>query len=363
MEDNALKGRKVHPKPLTGKETAAELLESAYPAFVGRDLRNAVFLMERSLRERAQVFLTLSGAMSPAGLHMSCIIPLIEAGFVSCLTTTGANLYHDLHRVLGDAVHEVNPHGGDIAYRNESVIRIYDLGFDEQALFNADRWFSETILQEDFQRPMGVAELHWLLGREVGRLKEKTGVTTPSLLETCHKHDVPILVGAPQDGSIFLAIAALAATHGEAFKFGHDGLRDILDMTGLQLLCHQEGKTAIWILGGGVPKNFTLQGEPMVCQFLGQEMQGFDFDIQFCVDVVDNGALSSCPAGEAHTWGKTSAECLEQNSVYCRTDVTVAAPLATSALLSKPELRREPPRLYRRLNEARQRVAAIAQQA
>ena len=57
------------------------------------------------------VFLSVSGAMTPAGLHQSCIIPLIKSGAVSCLTTTGANVYHDLHRTLGYVIHEVNPQG------------------------------------------------------------------------------------------------------------------------------------------------------------------------------------------------------------------------------------------------------------
>ena len=65
---------------------------------------------------------------------------------------------------------------------------------------------------------------------------------------------------------------------------------------------------AVWILGGGVPKNYTLQGEPLLDQILGVPTHGFDIDVQFCVDPVDNGALSSCPAGEGHTWGKVSAE-------------------------------------------------------
>jgi deoxyhypusine synthase len=74
--------------------------------------------------------------------------------------------------------------------------------------------------------------------------------------------------------------------------------------------------------------------------------------VQVCVDVMDNGALSSCSAGEGHTWGKTSIECVESRSVYLRTDVTVALPLLTQALLSDPKLRRPPMRLYDKLPEA-----------
>jgi deoxyhypusine synthase len=112
------------------------------------------------------------------------------------------------------------------------------------------------------------------------------------------------------------------------------------------------GNASIWIFGGGVPKNYTLQGEPLLSQILGVDARGFDVDVQICVDVADNGALSSCSAGEGHTWGKTSIECVESRSVYLRTDVTVALPVLTSALLSDKTLRRKPKRLYDALPDA-----------
>jgi deoxyhypusine synthase len=103
---------------------------------------------------------------------------------------------------------------------------------------------------------------------------------------------------------------------------------------------------AVWILGGGVPKNYTLQGEPLLDQILGVPTHGFDIDVQLCVDPVDNGALSSCPAGEGHTWGKVSAESVATGSVYVHADVTAIFPWLTYALLSDPKMKRKPGRLY-----------------
>ena len=104
--------RKADPRPITGKESPTELLEHAFSAYVGRQERTAFELMRRSMEVDASIFLTLSGAMTPAGLHQSCIIPLIEKGIISALTTTGANLYHDAHRIIGHAIREVNPNAG-----------------------------------------------------------------------------------------------------------------------------------------------------------------------------------------------------------------------------------------------------------
>jgi deoxyhypusine synthase len=109
---------------------------------------------------------------------------------------------------------------------------------------------------------------------------------------------------------------------------------------------------AIWILGGGVPKNYTLQGEPLLDQVLNVPTQGFDIDVQFCVDPVDNGALSSCPAGEGHTWGKVSADAVETGSVYCHCDVTAVFPWLTHALMQTKVARRKPFRLMEKLSEA-----------
>ena len=340
--------RTVDPRPLTGKESPREILEHAFSAYVGRQERTAFELMRRSIEEDCSVFLTLSGAMTPAGLHQSCLIPLIENGTIASLTTTGANLYHDAHRIIGHAIREVNPNAGDLALRLARVIRIYDLGFWEEALLDTDRLFSALMQSPDYQRRMTTPEFHALLGRDIGKMEKALKVKQPSLLSTCFKYGVPIFVGAVQDGSIFLNAVKLKRLFPATFKFEIDINDDVYQMAALQHYArHEVGshRLAIWILGGGVPKNYTLQGEPLLDQILFVPTTGFDIDVQFCVDPVDNGALSSCPAGEGHTWGKVSVEAVEAGSVYVHTDVTAVFPWLTHALLSDPKLKRKPKRL------------------
>src|SRR5919199_4717000 len=186
------KARRVDPRPITGTESARDLLDHAFSAYVGRQVRTAYQLMRRSMEEDASIFLTMSGAMTPAGLHQSCIIPLIERGVISCLTTTGANLYHDAHRIIGHAIREVNPDAGDLQLRLARVIRIYDLGFWEEALLDTDRLFSALMQGPDYQRKMTTPEFHSLLGRDIGEMERALGVKQPSLLSSCYKHGVPI---------------------------------------------------------------------------------------------------------------------------------------------------------------------------
>jgi deoxyhypusine synthase len=330
--------RDVEPVGITGRETPEEIFRDRFPAFVGRQERTAFDLMARAVDQDYATFLTFSGAMTPAGLHQSCLIPLIERGLVDCITTTGANLYHDAHRIIGHRIREIDPNAGDLALRLARIIRIYDLGFWEETLLETDKLFSAILLQPEFQKKM----------------------TTPELLATAYKRAVPIFVGAVQDGSIFLNIVKLKRLFPETFKLEIDVNDDVYEMSAVQNYCLHglEKKMAIFILGGGVPKNYTLQGEPLLSQILEVETDGFDIDVQFCVDPVDNGALSSCPASEGHTWGKVSPEGVAR-SVYCHADVTAVFPWVTYALLSKQDRARP----HRRLYDHRAKAVALLDEA
>lgn len=342
------RSRNVHPVGITGKEAPADIIATMFPAYVGRQERTAFELMRRSSQDDCATFMTMSGAMTPAGLHQSCLIPLIERGLVDCLTTTGANLYHDAHRIIGHRVREIDPNAGDLQYRLARIIRIYDLGFWEETLLETDKLFSALLLKPAYQKKMTTTELHYLLGRDIAKIEEALGVQSPSLLSTCWRYGVPIFSGAVQDGSIFLNIVKLKRLYGDKFKLEIDVNDDVFEMGAMQHHCFGtlEKKMAIWILGGGVPKNYTLQGEPLLDQILGVPTHGFDFDVQFCVDPVDNGALSSCPAGEGHTWGKVSAESVQYGSMYVHCDVTAVFPWLTYALLSDARVHKKHRRLY-----------------
>jgi len=342
------KQRDVHPTGITGKEKPADIVARAFPAYVGRQERTAFELMQRSSKDDTCVFLTFSGAMTPAGLHQSCIIPLIERGLIDCITTTGANLYHDAHRTIGHRVREIDPNGGDLQYRLARIIRIYDLGFHEETLLETDQLFSAILMKPEFQKRMTTPELHYRLGKHIDGIERALGVKSPSLLATAYRYGIPIFVGAVQDGSIFLNIVKLRRLLGSEFKLEIDVNDDVFEMGAMQHHCFGtlKKKMAIWILGGGVPKNYTLQGEPLLDQILGVPTHGFDFDVQFCVDPVDNGALSSCPAGEGHTWGKVSAESVQYGSMYVHADVTAVFPWLTYALLSDATVHKKHRRLY-----------------
>src|SRR5271155_5167728 len=179
--------RDVRPRAISGKETPHQILTERFPAYVGRQERTAYELMRRSIEQDCAVFLTFSGAMTPAGLHQSCLIPLIERGLIDCITTTGANLYHDAHRIIGHAIREIDPNAGDLQYRLARVIRIYDLGFWEETLLETDRLFSAILRKPEFQKRMTTVELHYRLGKHIAKIEELLGAKSPSLLATAYR--------------------------------------------------------------------------------------------------------------------------------------------------------------------------------
>src|SRR5882762_2952728 len=113
------------------------------------------------------VGLSITGALTQAGLGMSALIPLIEAGFVDWIISTGANLYHDAHFGLGLAMHRGNPQESDVILREEGVVRIYDIFFDYDVLLSTDAFFRKIIQSPEFQKPMSSAEFHHLCGKYV----------------------------------------------------------------------------------------------------------------------------------------------------------------------------------------------------
>ena len=127
------------------------------------------------LADDATVGLSLSGALTPAGLGISCLVPLIEAGFIDWIVSTGANLYHDTHFALGMDMHQSRPGLDDLQLREQQVIRIYDIVFDYENLLGTDRFYRTLCRGEAFQKTLGTAEFHYLVGKYLAAREDETG--------------------------------------------------------------------------------------------------------------------------------------------------------------------------------------------
>src|SRR5256885_3185628 len=178
-----LEGARIDPAPVTGRTSLTELVDGAFLAYNGARLREAVQLFTRQLlADDVTIGLSVSGALTPAGLGMSCLIPLVEAGFVDWIVSTGANLYHDTHFGIGLSMHRGRPDLDDVLLKKEEVVRIYDIVFDYKVLLDTDAFYRKILFAPEFQREMGTAEFHHLIGRVVAERQRAVGVSRRSLI-------------------------------------------------------------------------------------------------------------------------------------------------------------------------------------
>ena len=344
-----LRGNAIDPRPIDGTERVVDLIEGTFLAYNAARLREACQLfVEKMLEKDVTIGLTMTGALTPAGLGMAAVIPLIEAGFVDWIISTGANLYHDTHFGLGLKMHRGNAQISDIVLREEGVVRIYDVFFDYDVLLSTDAFFRQIIQGKEFQRPMSSAEFHWLCGKYVRERERVLGIGKKSLLGAAHDAGVPIYTSSPGDSSIGMNVAALTL---DGNKCVIDPNADVNETASIVLAAKRRGgRSAIMILGGGSPKNFALQTEPQIQEVLGIDEKGHDYFLQITDARPDTGGLSGATPAEAVSWGKIDPDRLP-DAVVCYLDGTVALPLLTSYAMAKRK-----PRKLRRLYDQREKL-------
>lgn len=345
-----LRGRKIDPRKIDGTETVVQLVEQCFQSYNSGRLREACQLFtEKMLNPKCTVGLTLTGALTPAGLGMSSIIPLIEAGFVDWIISTGANLYHDTHFGLGLSMHRGDPQTSDTVLREEGVVRIYDVFFDYDVLLSTDAFFRKVIRAPEFQRTMSSAEFHHLCGKYLVEREKALGIPQKSLLAAAYRCGVPIYTSSPGDSSIGMNVAALALEGGTCVI---DPNKDVNETASIVLNAKRNGESAICIMGGGSPKNFALQTEPQIQEVLGIDERGHDYFLQVTDARPDTGGLSGATPAEAVSWGKIDPDKLP-DAVVCYLDSTIALPVLTSYALGKKK-----PRKLKRLYDKRDALMA-----
>jgi deoxyhypusine synthase len=346
VKSRFLHGKKIDPKPIQKKLSIQELVDEYFLAYNSGRLREATQLFtEKILQNDVVIGMSLSGALSPAGVGKSCVVSMIQHGFVDWIISTGANLYHDLHFSLGYDLRMGSPFLNDIQLRKDLVIRIYDILFDYDVLLSTDAFIYKLLALEEFQKEMGTAHFHYLLGKYALEREKALKIRFPSILSSAYQAGVPIYTSSPGDSSIGMNVAAMALIGGQ-MKF--DPSLDVNETAAIVYDAKASGgKSAAVIWGGGSPKNFLLQTEPQIQEVLGLEEKGHDYFIQFTDARPDTGGLSGATPGEAVTWGKVDPESLP-DTVVCYLDSTVAFPILTAYATSQ-HAKRPLKRLYHRL--------------
>ncbi len=353
-----LSGKRIDPTPIDKKTALADLIDESFMAYNAARLREACQLFTRKMLEPdTTVGVTLTGALTPAGLGISALIPLIKAGFIDWIISTGANLYHDTHFGIGLSLHQGDAKLDDRILREEEVVRIFDIFFDYSVLLDTDEFFRRLIEHDEFQKTMSSAEFHYLAGKYIREREKKLGIKDKSLLAVCYEYGVPVYTSSPGDSSIGMNIAAKELQGGKLILNPN---LDVNETASIVLAAKRGvvhtgkkqkkgGKSAIFILGGGSPKNFALQTEPQIQEVLGIDEKGHDYFLQVTDARPDTGGLSGATPAEAVSWGKVDPDKLP-DAVVAYIDSTVALPLITAYALARHDPR-EPKRLYDRREE------------
>jgi deoxyhypusine synthase len=342
-----LRGKRILPKPITGKESLADLVDNTLLAYNGGRLQDACRLfVEKMLDPNVTIGMSLAGALTPAGLGSAAVIPLINAGFVDWIVATGANLYHDMHHAMNMPLYRGSPFFSDQELRKNGVVRIYDILLEyNDVLMATDHVLRQILMQPEFQHEMGTAELHYLLGKYCAEFEKQTGRKDSSVLAAAYRAGVPCYCPSPGDSTIGMNIAGLEL-RGNALRINSS--RDVNETTGIVLEAKRSRqKTGVLLVGGGSPKNFTLQTEPQIQEVLRVKEEGHDYFIQFTDARPDTGGLSGATPHEAVTWGKVDPSKLP-DAVVCYLDSTVAFPVLTHYALARRKPRKLK-RLYDRL--------------
>lgn len=332
---------RIYPKiPNLSKPSVDDLISYYLKsgAYNGGRLSEACKIFEKMIEEDVTICLTLSGALTPTGIG-GFIIELLKKGFIDFIISTGANLYHDIHFALDLPVYQGDFRANDKDLLKEKIVRIYDIFLPEETLLKTDSFIQNVFKKNIFSKPISTSSLHNIIGKEL-LIKSKN--PSYSILAASAKYNIPIFTPSPGDSSIGMNLAKL--------KFHNKGVLidtdlDILESTAI---VKQSDKTGAIELGGGAPKNFYMQTQPMLSQILNTEKGGHNYFIQITADAPHWGGLSGATPSEAVSWGKIKPNQLKNDVVvYC--DVTIAAPIMFSYILSK-KLDRKRRNLFLKIN-------------
>ncbi|MEI7729837.1 MAG: deoxyhypusine synthase [Verrucomicrobiota bacterium] len=345
-----MSGKRILPKNLTGKEKLADLIDNTFLAYNSARLKEGCQLfVEKMLDQDVTIGMSLSGALTPAGLGCSSVVPLIKAGFVDWIVATGANLYHDMHYPLNYPVKVGNFKFDDTELRNNDIVRIYDvlLGYSD-CLMATDEVLRALLILPEFQKEMGTAELHYLIGKYCADWEDKNGLKDVSVLAAAYRAGVPCYTSSPGDSTIGMNVAGVEL---RGNKLRMNPSIDVNETTAFVLAAKRAGgKSAVVLWGGGSPKNFMLQTEPQIQEVLRIKELGQDYFLQVTDARPDTGGLSGATPSEAVSWGKVDPERLP-DAVVCYTDTTIAMPLLTHYALAKHK-----PRKLKRLYDHRAKM-------
>lgn len=298
------------------KNVAALLTKMLGVSFQGRTLALAYQIWRKMLGDRVMILMGMSGAMVPAGMRR-LVVYMIKNRLIDCLTSTGANFFHDIHETLGRFHYQCSPEVDDVLLQENLIDRMYDTLADEEEFREADAMVGRFAAGLE-PRPYTTREFLYLLGREISKHAKEDGIVTAA-----YKARLPLYCPAIGDSSIGIGIAENRFLGKNRLTF--DVIGDVLETA--QLAAESPNSGVIYF-GGGTPKNFVNQTE-VTATFTRQSHSGHKYALQVVTDAPHWGGLSGCTFAESQSWGKIAHDA---SMVDCHCDSTIAMPILVTAL-------------------------------
>ncbi len=307
---------------LTGIDGLDQLLRGfEATSFQSRNLAKSRIVLENMEKdETTTIFLGIAGAIVPGGLR-KVIRDMIKTHMVDVLVSTGANLTHDFIESIGFHHYVGSSHVDDKILEDEKIDRIYDTYVDNQDFETAEL----TISKYASELEPGIYSSREFLAYLGSRIEDPD-----SILRVAYEEGVPVYCPALCDSAIGIGLTHLYAqgdSNGHGKRIFIDQIRDNYEIAQIKLKSETTG--AIYV-GGGVPKNYIQQLEPLLDTMGYREVDGHKYAVQITTDDPKWGGLSGCTFEEAQSWGKITKDA-QMATVYV--DSTIGLPLIVGAFL------------------------------
>ncbi len=286
-------------------------------SFSARDLARATSLYNSMLADKdCTIVLAVAGSTSAAGC-MQVYVDMVKNKMVDAVVATCATIVDmDFFEALGYRHYQGSPYVDDQELCRMEIDRIYDTYIDEQELTACDRTI-QTIA--DGMKPGIYSSREFI--QEMGRYLTVHAKKKDSLIQAAYENNVPIFCPAFSDGSAGYGLVWHQTEHPDA-HVSIDSVKDFRELTQLKIASKE---TAVFIIGGGTPKNF-IQDTVSCSKGLGKNVPMHKYAIQITVADVRDGACSSSTLKEASSWGKVNTD--NEQMVYG--EATTIIPLVAS---------------------------------
>jgi deoxyhypusine synthase len=335
MKKNDLLKNEIEHIDIKSIDTTDLILAMERMSFSSRAAANAALILERMITDPGcGIILTIAGSASAGGC-MQVFSDMVRCNMVDAVVATGASIVDmDFFEALGFKHYRGTPDIDDKMLRESYIDRIYDTYIDEEQLQVCDRTIKEIA---DTLPPRAYSSREFI--SKMGEYLQEHGKKADSLVKACFEMDVPVFCPAFSDSSAGFGLVLHQAQNKDHMSI--DSVKDFYELTRIKI--HAQ-KTGLFMVGGGVPKNFA-QDTVICAEVLGKNVPMHEYAVQITVADVRDGACSSSTLKEASSWGKVDT--LHEQMVFA--EATTVLPLIASYVYHRGGWKNRKPPRYARL--------------